>query len=71
MRQDDFSLTRKAMRLTQAELAEALRMSPTTIGYYEHGRHNQPYVIPHVVELAMMALWHRLEMPLPLLEHWV
>ncbi len=70
MKQGEFRETRKQLGMSQAGLAEALGMSRTTIGYYERGRNRQPSVIPQVVNLAMMALWHRLEEPFPLLPPW-
>ena len=60
MTKDDFSDAREGLGLTQRALADALGMSPTTIGQYEHGRHT----VPRYVELAMLALWHRLEEPM-------
>ncbi len=56
MTNDTFSATRKRLGLNQRDLAEALGMSPTTIGQYEHGRHE----VPRYIRLAMKALWHRL-----------
>ena len=56
MTKDAFQAARAQLGYTQRVLATALGMSPTTIGHYEHGR--RP--IPRYVELAMLALWHRL-----------
>ena len=54
-----FKAARERLGLSQLQLAEALGMSPTTIGGYEHARHK----VPRYVRLAMKALWHRLEDP--------
>ncbi len=56
MTKDAFQAAREQLGYTQHDLAEALGMSPTTIGHYEHGRQK----VPVYVELAMLALWHRL-----------
>ena len=60
MRNNIFSNARERLDMSQTELARTLGISRTTIGHYEHGRHS----VPIVVELAMMALWHRLNEPL-------
>ncbi len=56
MTKDAFSAARTRLGLSQRKIAAKLGMSPTTIGNYEHGRS----AIPRHVELAMMALWHKL-----------
>ena len=60
MRNSIFSNARERLSMSQTELARTLGISRTTIGHYEHGRHS----VPIVVELAMMALWHRLNEPM-------
>ncbi len=54
-----FTAARERLGLSQAQLAEALGMSPTTIRHYEHGRHE----VPRYIRLAMKALWHKLGEP--------
>ena len=60
MTKDAFHAARKRLGLSQRSLAAALGMSPTTVGHYEAGRRR----VPPVVELAMLALWHRLGEPM-------
>jgi transcriptional regulator with XRE-family HTH domain len=59
MTSDDLRALRKRLGMTQAQLAAALDLQPSTISNYEGAR--GPYEIPHVVALACEALLQRSE----------
>lgn len=53
----DFKKLRKALKLSQKEMAEALGLKRRMIQYYEKGeRDGEPLEIPKAVELACYAL---------------
>ncbi|WP_207479548.1 helix-turn-helix domain-containing protein [Arenibaculum pallidiluteum] len=60
MTPQEFRETRKRLRLTQAELGEALGLGTSTVALYERGyrmdREREPVEIPKTVRLAMAAL---------------
>lgn len=62
MTPETFIAWRKAMGLSQREAAALLRVSKTTIEYWEAGtrRDGKPAPIPYTVGLACAALYHRI-----------
>lgn len=59
MTPQEFRQARKALKLTQPKLADALGLSKSQIALFEHGRRydtGDPVEVPKHIRLAMVAL---------------